>query len=246
MQNNLTKFCLFFFLSFCFRLQPVYSQKFTNSLNQADSLFQKKEYLKSLDVYKKILEQGQEYSPQMLLKMAYMEEALHHYEQSMYYLNLYYNLHPNRAVLRKMEEVAQAHGLIGYVYSDADFFRTQFRKYYMKILEVMLIVAVAVVTVMVLKREKSFFRQPAFQVTFLIFLAFLLYYINLLTFRQQGITQTSQAAIMSRPAAGSRWLATLSRGNRLTITGTNDIWYEVKWQGTRAFIRRQNLRLLPD
>src|SRR6478609_6556706 len=126
MQNYLGKFCLFFLLGFFLRLQPVYSQKLTPSLIQADSLYQKKEYLKSLVVYKKILEKGQEYSPQMLLKMAYMEEALHHYEQSMYYLNLYYNLHPNRAVLRKMEEVAQAHGLIGYVYSDADFFRTQF------------------------------------------------------------------------------------------------------------------------
>lgn len=246
MQNYLGKFCLFFFLSLFLRLQPVYSQKLTGSLNLADSLYQKKEYLKSLSIYRKILETGQEYSPQMLLKMAYMEEALHHYEQSMYYLNLYYNLHPNRAVLRKMEEVAQAQGLIGYVYSDADFFRTQFRKYYMKILEFMLIIAVAVVTVMVLKREKGFFRQPAFQITFLVYLAFLLYYINFLTFRQQGITQSTQAAIMSRPAAGSQWLATLSRGNRLTITGTNDIWYEVKWQGKRAFIRRQNLRLLPD
>jgi hypothetical protein len=110
-----------------------------------------------LGVYKKILEQGQEYSPQMLFKMAYMEEAFHHYANSMYYLNLYYNLHPNRAVLRKMEEVARTHGLIGYEYHDSDFFITQFQKYYMKLLEVMLIFAVAIVTIMVLKRKKAFF-----------------------------------------------------------------------------------------
>ncbi|KAA9332663.1 SH3 domain-containing protein [Adhaeribacter soli] len=246
MQNYLSKICLFFFASFLCFLQPVYSQKFTNSLTEADSLYNQKEYLKSLAIYKEILKNGQEYSPQMLLKMAYIEEALRHYDQSMYYLSLYYHLHPNRAVLRKMEEVAHTQGLKGYEYSDLDFFRTQFRKYYMNILELLLIGAVGVVTVMVLKRKQAFFRQPAFRLLFLLYLGFILYYINLLTFRQQGITHKQQAALMSGPAAGSQWLATLTKGNRLTITGENDIWFEVKWQGERAYIRKKNLLLLPE
>lgn len=246
MQNYLSKFFLFFLAAFLCFSQPVYSQKFTKSLQQADSLFNQKEYLKSLAIYRNILESGQEYAPKMLLKMAYIEEALRHYDRSMYYLNLYYNLHPNRAVLRKMEEVAHAQGLIGYDYNDADFFRTQFRKYYMKILELMLIAAVGIVTVIVLKRRQAFFQKPAFRVGFLLYLAFVLYYINLLTFRPRGITQSTQAALMAEPSAGSAWLATLPKGNRLTITGNQDIWYEVKWQGERAYIRKKNLRLLPE
>ncbi|MBK0404562.1 SH3 domain-containing protein [Adhaeribacter sp. BT258] len=226
--------------------QPVYSQKFTPQLQTADSLYKKKHYLQSLKLYQEILKNGEEYSPQMLLKMAYMEEALHRYEQSMYYLNLYYNRHPSRSILRKMEEVAQTNGLIGYQYRDIDFFRTQFRKYYMKLLELMLIVAVATVTIMLLKRRQDFFRKPAFQISFIVYLAFLFYYINFLTFRREGITQTRQAALMAQPSAGGKWLANFAPGNRLHITGETDIWYKVKWQDQSAFIRKKNLLVLPD
>src|SRR5688572_24016282 len=111
MQNYLAKFCAFFSISFLIFSQTAYSQKLTSDIKVADSLYNKGAYLKSMGIYRQILENGQEYSPQMLLKMAYMEEALQHYANSMYYLNLYYNLHPNRAVLRKMEEVARTHGL---------------------------------------------------------------------------------------------------------------------------------------
>ena len=102
MQNYLSIFCLFFLTGALNFSQPVYAQNFNASLKAADSLYQKKEYLRSLAVYKETLKTGRQYSPQMLLKMAYMEEALHHFSESMYYLNLYYNLHPNRNVLRKM------------------------------------------------------------------------------------------------------------------------------------------------
>jgi hypothetical protein len=199
-----------------------------------------------LALYRQILQNDQEYSPQMLLKMAYMEEALHHYSNSMYYLNLYYNLNPNRAVLRKMEEVARTQGLSGYEYHDSDFFITQLKKYYLKILEFMLILGVATCTFMILKRRQSFFRSNLVRAAFLIYLGFLLYYINLLSFRKYGIAQKSQAALMAAPSAGSQWLANLSPGNRLTITGEHDIWYEVDWKNQKAFIRKQNVRLLPD
>jgi len=246
MQNYLSIFCLFFLVSLLNFTQPVYAQNLNHSLKTADSLYQKKEYLRALAVYKEILKTGSEYSPQMLLKMAYMEEALHHFSESMYYLNLYYNLHPNRNVLRKMEEVAQTNGLIGYEYRDSDFFLTQFRKYYLKLLELLLIGAVITVTVMTLKRGQAFFKSNAFRVSFLVYLAFIFYFINFLTFRKQGITNVRQAALMESPSAGSKWLATLSSGNRLTITGQRDIWYEVNWNDQKAFIRKQNLHVLPD
>ncbi len=246
MQTNYPKLFIFFFCVCLFISQATYSQKLSSQLHRADSLYAKGAYLKSLTIYRQILEKDREYSPQMLLKMAYMEEALHRYANSMYYLNLYYNLHPSRSVLRKMEEVARTQGLTGYEYRDSDFFLTQFKKYYLKLLEAMLIVAVAITTFMILKRRNSFFSSTFTRVAFLGFLGFLLYYINLLTFRQFGISQKPQAAVMADPAAGSKWLANLSAGNRLTITGEHDIWYEVYWKNQKAYIRKQNLRLLPD
>src|SRR5688572_28551576 len=141
MQNILRLFFLFFFILVTGGLQPVYSQTHTHNLFFADSLFNKGKYLEVLTVYKKILEEGREYSPKMLLNMAYTEEALNRFTQPMYYLNQYYQLLPSRTVLKKMEEVAIANGLVGYTYKDSDFFITQFRKYYFKLLEFLLILA---------------------------------------------------------------------------------------------------------
>lgn len=246
MQNIFYKICLFFFVLAGFQLQPVYSQTHTDQLFFADSLFKKGNYLESLHVYDQLLKNQQQYSPQMLLKMAYTEEALNHFTTSMYYLNLYYQLHPNRAVLKKMDEVAQANGLIGYKYKDADFFITQFKKYYSKVLEILLIVAVIVVTLMVLKPGKLIFKSAAFRISFLIYLAFIFIYTNLLGFNRKGIIAKPQVALMAGPSAGNTWLATLSPGNRLTITGEEDIWYEVKWQNKKAYVRKNNLLLLPQ
>jgi len=246
MQNYLSKFCLFFLIFALPFSQPVYAQNLNATLKSADSLYQKKEFLAAQVVYKKILNSGKQYSPQMLLKMAYTEEALHHFSESMYYLNLYYNLHPNRNVLRKMEEVAQTNGLSGYEYHDSDFFLTQFKKYYLKLLELLLIVAVATVTIMVIKRRQQFIKSNLFRLCFLVYLGFIFYFINFFTFRSQGITITPQAALMAGPSAGSKWVGTLNKGNRLTVTGERDIWYEVNWQNEKAFIRKQNLRVLPE
>ena len=116
----------------------------------------------------------------------------------------------------------------------------------MKILELILIVAVVTVTIMVLKRQKNFYRKPVFQLCFLSYLAFLLYFINFMTFRKYGITRNRQAALMEQPSAGAKWLSNFAPGNRLHITGENDIWYKVKWKDQSAYIRKKNLLVLPD
>ena len=116
----------------------------------------------------------------------------------------------------------------------------------MKVLELMLILAVATVTLIALKRRQAFFKSAYFRISFLVYLATLLYYINLLSFQKYGINQTTQAALMTEPSAAGKWFATLAPGNRLHVTGENDIWYEVNWKNQKAFIRKQNLRLLPD
>ena len=73
----------------------------------------------------------------------------------MYYLHLFYKKQPSRSVLKKMEELGQTHRLSGYEYNDLQFFKTQFSKHYMRILELMLLVAVVTVTVMFVSWRKG-------------------------------------------------------------------------------------------
>lgn len=245
MQNlwfKITAFLLLFTLAF---LKPAYSQTDNIQLATADSLFHVQRYTEAYRIYETILEKDQLYSPRMLLKMAYIKEGLRDYTGTMYYLHLFYTKQPSRSVLKKMEELGQVNRLSGYEYSDLQFFKTQFSKHYMRILELMLIAAVFTVTAMTLSWRKGYRFSKTFKVCFISYLLFIVYYINFLNLGNEGIIKNDHVAIMSAPSAGASWVATTSRGHKVPITGQSDIWYQIKWKGQKAYIRKNNLLELP-
>lgn len=235
-----------FLLVFSFSIaKPAYSQTDKNRINQADSLFNQQEYTAAFAVYEQILQEEQLYSPRMLLKMAYIKEGLRDYTSAMYYLHLFYTKQPSRSVLKKMEELAQAHRLQGYEYSDLHFFKTQFSKHYMRILELLLIGAVVTATVMFISWRKGHRFTKTFKVGFFLYLLFLVYYVNFLSLGNDGIIRSNHVAIMSAPSAGAKWVATVSEGHKVPLKGEQDIWYEIRWKGQPAFIRKKNVLELP-
>ncbi|PRY08887.1 hypothetical protein CLV24_12052 [Pontibacter ummariensis] len=245
MQRLWFKISAFLVLILPFFTEPAYCQQDKKTLAKADSLFQRQYYTEAFGLYEQILEEQQQYSPQMLLKMAYVKEGMRDYTGAMYYLHLFYTKEPSRSTLKKMEELAQAHRLQGYEYNDLQFFKTQFSKHYMLLLELMLLVAVVTVTIMFISWRKGHkFSQP-FKIGFTLYLLFILYYINFLNLGNAGIIKNDYVAIMSAPSAGATWLATATQGHKVPITGERDIWYEIKWKGEKAFIRKNNLLELP-
>ncbi|WP_276497536.1 SH3 domain-containing protein [Pontibacter litorisediminis] len=208
-------------------------------------MFEHQRYSDAFVLYEQLLVQEQHYSPQMLLKMAYIKEGLRDYTSAMYYLHLFYTKEPSRSTLKKMEELAQAHRLYGYEYSDLQFFKTQFSKHYMRILEVLLLTAVITVTVMLFRWRRGYRFSSTFKAGFILYLLFILYYINFLNLGEAGIIKNNQVAIMSAPSAGANWVATASQGHKVPITGEQDIWYEIRWRGEKAYIRKSNLLELP-
>jgi hypothetical protein len=240
--NKLSQvFLLFLFL--CGQL--AYAQNPTRQQVKADSLFKQQHYADSFRIYKNILDQGHQYSPQMLLKMAYIQEYYQDYTATMYYLHLYYDKTPNRAVLKKMEELALRQNYSGYEYSDFEFFQTQFNKRYLDILQAMLMAAVFVLILMIRRRQKQKRFGRVFQLGFLSFLLFIVYFINFLDFGRKGIISRDNVAIMSAPAAGASWIATASAGHKIGLKQERDIWYETVWNGRKAYIRKKNVIELP-
>ncbi|WP_299758033.1 SH3 domain-containing protein [uncultured Pontibacter sp.] len=245
MQNILSKISVFLIIFLAVLAEPAYAQATNLTLAKADSLFLNQRYSDAFVFYEQLLEQEQQYSPQMLLKMAYIKEGLRDYTGAMYYLHMFYTKEPSRSTLKKMEELAQAYRLQGYEYNDLQFFKTQFNKYYMRILELMLLIAVIAVTVMLFSWRRGHRFSTAFKAGFILYLLFILFYINLLNLGDEGIIKNNQVAIMSAPSAGADWIATTSQGHKVPITGEQDIWYEIKWKGETAYIRKSNLLELP-
>ncbi|TPE44267.1 SH3 domain-containing protein [Pontibacter mangrovi] len=245
MQNIFSKISAILIIFLAVLAEPACAQADKITLAKADSLFQNQRYSDAFVLYEQLLTQEQDYSPQMLLKMAYIKEGLRDYTSAMYYLHLFYTKEPSRSTLKKMEELAQAHRLYGYEYSDLQFFKTQFSKYYMRLLELMLLVAVAAATVMLFRWRRGYRFSRTFKAGFILYLLFIFYYVNFLSLGEEGIIKNDQVAIMSAPAAGATWLATASKGHKVPITGERDIWYEIKWRGEKAYIRKSNLLELP-
>jgi hypothetical protein len=234
-----------FFLFFFLFGQVAYAQNPSQEQLRADKLFKQQHYAASFQLYKHILEKGHQYSPQMLLKMAYIQEYFQDYTATMYYLHLYYDKTPNRAVLKKMEELALRQNYAGYEYSDFEFFQTQFNKRYLDILQGLLMVAVFVLMLMIRRRQKQKRFSRGFQLFFLSFLLFIVYFINFLDFGKKGIISRDNVAIMSAPAAGASWIATANAGHRIGLKQERDIWYETEWNGRKAYIRKKNVIELP-
>src|SRR5690242_11290095 len=104
---------LFIIIAAIFISLPALSQEFNYRLKMADSLYVKKQYTQSLELYQQIFD-AHTYSPAMLLKMAFIEEALGQNPKALYYINLYYDITHDVTALHKMDDMATRYNLSGY------------------------------------------------------------------------------------------------------------------------------------
>jgi hypothetical protein len=215
-------------------------------LAKADSLFNQKLYTQAASVYEGLLNQQQFYSPALLLKLAYIKEALGEYSLALYYLQLYHQRHPGRSVLKKMELLAEQHNLEGYAYSDLDLLATFIGKYYWKALEIMLMLAAVMLTLIVLKRTRGVKLPLTALVGYLGYLLLLAYYLNLLSLGRYGIVNQERLSMMSGPSAASSYLKTLPRGSRVQLLAEEDIWNRVRFQDTIGYLRSYGLLQMPE
>jgi hypothetical protein len=213
-------------------------QSFDFRLKMADSLFYQKKYTESLDLYQQIFEQ-KAYTPAMLLKMAYVEEALGQTAQSLYYLNIYYQLTHDERALEKMEETATAFQLKGYEITPLDRF--------LMFLTIYRLPAIGVLALGVLLFGISAFRtrgkdmQWFIVVVQFVFAAALLFLINIDLRQDAGIISKSPVYIMSGPSSGSKVIAIIGNGHRLDVEDTEDVWVKVFWDGKEGWVKESAL-----
>jgi Lipopolysaccharide export system permease LptF/LptG len=208
-------------------------------LQQADSLFLDKKYTQSLEHYQTILAQNQ-YSPAMLLKMAYIQEGLNRVGQALYYLNLYYIATNDKSVLQKMDELATRYNLDGYQLSDADQAMSFYRDYHLQITIALAVIALFFVALAFSVKRKGQ-RPIASAVVTLIILLILFYHVNIGGDASMGIIGNAHTFLMNGPSPGASVVEIVEEGHRVEIIGKKDVWMEVLWQGEVAYVREGNL-----
>ncbi|HEX6893054.1 MAG TPA: SH3 domain-containing protein [Chryseolinea sp.] len=204
-------------------------------LSQADSLFEKKQYTQSLEHYQAMLQTG-EYTPSMLLKMAYIEEGLGRVGQALYYLDLYYLAANDKSVLDKMDELATKYNLKGYEYTDATLALSFYHDYREFISVGLAALAVFFLSLLFYWRKRRKRSIAAVTVLFVIVVA-LVVHINVGEKIATGIIGEPNTYLMDGPSAGASVISVVSEGHRVEITGKYDVWYRVKWNEEVAFVR---------
>jgi len=215
---------------------PVNAQLATHRLSVADSLFRAKQYTQSLAHYKTILQEKQ-YSPAMLLHMAYIEEGLNNIGQALYYLNLYYLATNDKSVVTKMENMAKKFNLEGYKATDADQFMAFYQDYHFYITLFLAALMLLIVSVMFFVKVKRHRRPiPAAIFGFVILIIFFIH-INFGERVTTAVVTQPDTYVMNGPSAGAPVLAIITEGHRVEVMGKRDVWMRIRWKGEVAYVK---------
>ena len=246
-MNNLQSWHIKIF--FCFFvstfLAPEYSsaQSVSADLLKADSLFELKKYTESFDEYQTVFEQGMA-SPQMLMKMAFIKEGLDEYPEALFYLTKYYDLTHNNLVLKKINEIAEKQGLLGYDVTDADFIMSWYSLYY----DLILTVVMSVIFVLLLLQVYRFLKKKGFSTGLmtwqLIFGLFLAVVVNYPFSKPEAIIVEPATYLMKGPSAGAPMLEIVSQGHKVKVLDAGQIWTKILWHDAEVYVRSGSLKRL--
>lgn len=218
-------------------------QNLQNKLNTADKLYKQKQFTESFELYQEILNENK-YTPQMLLKMAFIKEGLDQYAEALYYLDLYYQITYEKKILQKMEEIARAHNLVGYAYNDISFFENTFMLYG----DIITVTLLGVCFLFFLgfiyhyRRTKQIIH---YSLLFMLLGILIVGYLNnFFGYNDYAIISKPQTFIMSGPSSGAEVVDIVDKGHKVKVLGNQSIWTAIQWQGNRYFVRNDKLKKL--
>lgn len=221
-------------------LQNAFSQDLNFRLKTADSLYQAKQYTQSLEHYEQILKQKQ-YTPAMLLKMAFIQEGLLRTGQALYYLNLYYLATKDKTALEKMDELAQKYNLEGYEHTENDRILSFYQNYRLQLSGavaalMLLMLSLTIYTRLRLKRRPivSFVMLCIFSVALIVNF----YYADSFS---TGIVANPSTYVMSGPSSAASVVEIIGDGHRVNVLGEKDVWVEIRWNNNVGYIKQNTL-----
>ena len=236
-QTGVLKILLLIIISFFGH--STNAQIFTRQLAHADSLFKIKQYTQSLEIYQDVLE-AKQYSPSMLLKMAFIEEALGKTGKSLYYLNLYYLATGDEQTLLKMQELASRNRLEGYENPESDQFYYHVNKYGYLISWLLASVALFAIAWVYTRKKKS--KSPiGALVMLMIFLVLLAVNVNFPLKDTSVMITSGNTYLMSGPSAGANVVGVVDEGHKLRMLNKKDVWLEVQWFDQPAYVKENRV-----
>lgn len=219
-----------------FAFFSVYGQTTSHRLKTADSLFAAKRYTQSFEHYQEMLKQ-QQYTPAMLLKMAYIKEGLSQVGESMYYLNLYFLATNDQDAQEKMKQLAEKYRLEGYEASESDKFLTFYHDNYLYVSLAIAALIILGLSMVMYSRFRLKVRPVVSFCVVVLFSATLFVHLYYGERIQTGIVTNPSTYVMTGPSAGANLIEIVGDGHRVEVIGKSDVWLKIKWSGEIAYVR---------
>jgi len=236
----MAKYFFFFLVSFILNLGFNSSARAQTLIQKADSLFAAQRFSDSRELYRRSFFEQKKTTPATLLKLAFIEESMDNYVMSIFYLHQYYLFNPGKKIKSKIEEMANQKKFYGYSIDEADYAFFLYRSYASYVEGGLLILATFMFLFLLNRKRKkiSLGYSPVFTLLFLLAAA---YFYNFQLPYRRAILVEDNAFLMSGPSSGSSVVDVLIKGHRLEWIGQNDIWYEVKWNEKKGWLKKSDL-----
>lgn len=207
----------------------------SRSLTKADSLFAARQYTQAFDQYVALHEKGQ-WTAAMFLKMAYIQEALGHLGESLYYLNLYALASHDPQADVKMAELAEKHRLEGYGEQPSEALMARLRSNYLPIAALLGALVLLTLALAVNRARKNLQPSIAGSVLTVLLLAGLVVHVVYTPQSRRAIV-TGNAYLMSGPSGGASVVDIVGEGHLVRIKSRQDAWLRVEWKDGEAYVR---------
>jgi hypothetical protein len=240
MQNSVLKFLMIFLLATVIIPTVGYSQLDNSTLSRADSLFLQKRYTQSFEIYKNLFDNKQ-YTPSMLLKMAFIQEGLNRISESVYYLNIYYIASQDEAALVKLEELADKYRLEGFARSEGDQIFSIYNGNRTRITFALILVVVFLIVLMSVQRFRFHAKPYAAWVMLIIVSVACFAHLNFGEGNSKAIIANTNTYLMDGPSAGASVVSIVRDGHRVTVLGKEDVWLKVQWGEDEAYVKENNV-----
>lgn len=206
------------------------------SLSTADSLFSARQYTQAFDQYVAIHKNGQ-WTPAMFLKMAYIQEALGHLGESLYYLNLYALASHDPQADVKMAELAEKHRLEGYEEQPSEALMVILRSNYLPIAAFLGALSLLMLALAFNRARKN--QNPSWGLALLtlLILSALVVHAQLTLESGRAIVTRGQTYLMSGPSGGASVVDIVGEGHLVRIKSRHDAWLKVEWKEGEVYVR---------
>ncbi len=246
MQNIKILFLNFILILFIclFKINEVRANE--SGIHVGDSLFQKKKYTEAFTVYSTIFEKQKQFSSQMLLKMAFIQEGLGDYSDALYYLSTLQHHYPNSELQTKINTLAETHDIYGYDNYEEQVALSFLQKNKDTLLYAsLLLIGISFLSfslIKIIKKKNNYLSLSFCIIGIVSFLSFQSFISNI----QYGISSRAHTYLMTYPSSASDVTEILEKkGHLLKIVNKQDVWYEVELNGIYQFIHENNLRIIP-